>query len=237
MKQNSSRRKYGQPAIAAMLALLVMIGFTSRGAGAALTPRQIEAFSSRIGRTFWTKPVDNRSPLFLSRPAPGAPSFPAPPNESFVIAELVGEKTSNPYYKVRFESDKEGYITPSAFHEELNLTILTTEPDVELKRKAAQAAELEQQRKDWIKAQAWSPSVKEAALNHRAVPGMTTLEVRKVLGEPIRMIKSRNARLNLAEERWVYANGSELLFQNTLLVRVAGGKESKEGQTAVKESK
>src|SRR5438045_3932073 len=129
MKQNSSRRKYGQPAITATLALLVMIEFTSLCAAAALPPRQIEAFSSRIGRTFWTKPVDNRNPLFLSRPAPGAPSFPAPPNESFVIAELVGENTSNPYYKVRFESDKEGYITPSTFHEELNLTILTTEPD------------------------------------------------------------------------------------------------------------
>src|ERR1044071_1480633 len=115
---------------------LLLFGVAS---GATFTPRQIEAFSARIGRTFWTKAVDNRSPIFLSRPAPDAPSFTAPANESFVVAELVGQNTSTPYYRVRFESDKEGYITPQAFHEELNLTILTTEPDIDQKRKAAQA--------------------------------------------------------------------------------------------------
>jgi hypothetical protein len=49
---------------------------------------------------------------------------------------------------------------------------------------------------------------------------MTPQEVRKVLGEPSRVIKSRNARLNLAEERWLYVDGAELWFQNNILIRV-----------------
>ncbi|HEY7166437.1 MAG TPA: hypothetical protein VIB79_17830 [Candidatus Binatia bacterium] len=202
------------------LGLLGAILFACVPAQAVLTPKQLEAFSARVGRTFWTKSADNRKPVFLSRPAAGAPSFPAPADESFVITELVAQNTSTPYYKVRFQSDKEGYITPEAFHEELNLTILTVEPDADQKRKAAQAAEQEKQRQDWIAAQPWSEPVKQAALNRRAVPGMTPQEVRKVLGEPSRVIKSRNARLNLAEERWLYVDGAELWFQNNILIRV-----------------
>src|SRR5262249_28381311 len=83
---------------------------------AVYTPKQLEAFSSRIGKTFWILSVDNRTPVFLSRPVAGATSFKAGPTESFVITELVGQKTNTLYYRVKFESDKEGYITPEAFH-------------------------------------------------------------------------------------------------------------------------
>jgi hypothetical protein len=214
--------------IAASIFLLAGASFGT--AGAAFTPKQLEAFSTRVGKTYWTKAIDNRSPVFLSRPAPGAPSFPAPANESFVIMELVAQNTSTPYYKVKFASDKEGYITPQGFHEELNLTIFSVEPDADQKRKEAQAAEQEKQRKAWIASQAWSDAVKEAALNRRAVPGMTTKEVLMVVGEPIRVVKGKNARLNLPEERWMYADGSELLFQNTLLVRITR-KDSKSAET------
>jgi hypothetical protein len=201
---------------------------------AVYTPKQLEALSSRIGKTFWILSVDGRTPDFLSRPAAGATSFKAGPNDSFVIVELVGQKTNTLYYRVKFDSDKEGYITPGAFHEDFNLTILSTDPHADEKKKAAQALEEDKQRKDWIQAQAWSQVVKEAAIDRRPVPGMTATEVRKVLGAPLRVIKAASGqkaaaagRQNLAEERWVYPNGSELIFHNTLLIRV-DSKESRE---------
>ena len=192
---------------------------------ATFTPQQIEAFETRVGNTFWIASVDNRTPTFQTRPAANASSFRAKANDSFIIVELVGQKTGNLYYKVKFESDEEGYITPQAFHEEFNLTILTIDPQANEKKKAAQRAEEEKQRAEWIQAQPWSQSVKDAAINHKPVPGMNTTEVRKVLGIPLRIRKPAGSqkpgtRQNFTEERWLYANGSELVFQNGLLIRV-----------------
>jgi hypothetical protein len=209
----------------AALLFVVLVFLATDGALASYTPRQLEAFATRIGKTFWISSVDNRTPPFLSRPTPKASSFQPRANESFIIIELVGQKTSSPYYRVRFDSDKEGYITPEAFHEELNLRILILDPHADEKKKAAQAAEEDKQRKEWIEAQPWSAAVKEAAINRRPVPGMNGTEIKKVLGNPIRVIKGRG-RQNLVEERWLYANGSELVFHNGLLIRV----ESKEKQ-------
>jgi hypothetical protein len=208
--------------IAALL-FVVFAFLATDGASPSYTPRQLEAFATRIGKTFWISSVDNRTPTFLSRPTPKAASFPVRANESFIIIELVGQKTSSPYYRVRFDSDKEGYITPETFHEELNLRILILDPQADEKKKAGQAAEEDKQRKEWIQAQPWSQSVKEAAINRHPVPGMNGAEIKKVLGNPIRVIKARG-RQNLAEERWLYPNGSELVFHNGLLIRV----ESKE---------
>ena len=210
-----------------ILAAAIVFFFPVQGS-AVYTPKQLEAFSSRIGKTFWILSVDGRTPDFLSRPAAGATSFKPGPNDSFVIVELVGQKTNTLYYRVKFDSDKEGYITPGAFHEDFNLTILSSDPHADEKKKAAQASEEEKQRKDWIQAQPWSQAVKEAAIDRRPVPGMTATEVRKVLGAPLRVIKGTSGqkpgggvtRQNLAEERWVYPNGSELIFHNTLLIRV-----------------
>src|SRR2546428_4662106 len=225
-KKLPTRKKHSclcdHQAIVAFL-LMTLVCFPTVSAWTSYTPRQLEAFATRIGKTFWISSVDNRTPTFLSRPTPTAPSFPARANESFIIIELVGQKTSSPYYRVRFDSDKEGYITPEAFHEELNLRIVILDPQTDEKKKAGQAAEEDKQRKEWIQAQPWSQSVKEAAINRRPVPGMNGAEIKKVLGNPIRVIKARG-RQNLAEERWLYPNGSELVFHNGLLIRV----ESKE---------
>jgi hypothetical protein len=227
MKQNlsagqKSRFPHGHQTIR-MFMLLAVLFFPAVSASASYTPKQLEAFASRIGKTYWIVLVDNRTPTFLARPAAKAPSFRAPENESFMIVELVGQKTSSPYYRVRFDSDKEGYITPEAFHEEFNLRIVTTDPQADEKKKTAHAAEEDKQRKDWIQAQPWSEAVKEAAISRRPVPGMNGTEIKKVLGNPIRVIKGRG-RQNVAEERWLYPNGSELVLHNGLLIRV----ESKE---------
>jgi len=145
---------------------------------------------------------------------------------------MVGWKAKNPYYRVKFESGKEGYIKPETFHEELNLTILTVDPQADAKKKAAQVEEDNKQRVAWIEAQPWSETVKQAAINHRAVPGMNVGEVRRVLGSPARVVKGRSGQgakspSGIAEERWLYANGTELVFHNGLLIRVES-KEKKE---------
>jgi hypothetical protein len=51
------------------------------------------------------------------------------------------------------------------------------------------------------------------------VPGMNAEEVKTVLGDPVRMRKSKE-RLNFAEEHWFYADGSIAIFHNGLLNRV-----------------
>jgi hypothetical protein len=183
------------------------------------TDKQLEALATRVGRTFWIAAVNNRTPSFLSKPAPNASSFRAPANESFEITELVGWKARNPYYKVRFDSGKEGYIRPEAFHEEFNMTILTVDPQAEEKRKAARAAEDDKQRIEWIEKQPWSEIVKEAAIKRQPMPGMNMGEIKKVLGNPTRVMKNKG-RQGVAEEHWFYANGPELVFHNGLLIRV-----------------
>ena len=217
----------------AVLTFLLVSVVSSVTAADRYTDKQLEAFATRVGQTFWIASVDNRTPTFLSAPAPNASSFRAPADESFDITEMVGWKARNPYYKVRFDSGKEGYIRPEAFHEEFNLTILTVDPKADEKKKAARAAEENKQRIEWIQAQPWSPAVKEAAINRRPVPGMNRTEVQKVLGDPIHVSKARGAQgakpggQNMADERWFYANGTELVFHNSLLIRVES-KEKKE---------
>ena len=213
-----------QPAAAAFLFVIVTPLATVGAAN--YTEKQLEALATRVGQIFWIASVDNRTPTFLSTPAPNASAFRAPANESFEITELVGWKARNPYYKVRFDSGKEGYIRPEAFHEEFNMTILTVDPQADEKKKAAKAAEEDKQRIAWIQAQPWSQSVKEAAVNRRPVPGLNTGEVRIVLGNPTRVTKIRGQQ-NLTEEHWFYANGSELIFHNGTLIRVES-KEKKE---------
>ena len=218
--------------VAAFFCLMIFPFATVRAAS--YTDKQLEALAVRVGQTFWISSMDNRTPNILSKPADNASSFRAPANESFEIVELAGLKARNPYYKVRFESGKEGYIRPETFHEEFNLTILTVDPQAEAKKKAAQAEEDNKQRVTWIEAQPWSETVKQEAINRRAVPGMRADEVRKVLGTPARIIKGRSGQPSkaktqsgVAEERWLYANGNELVFHNNLLIRIES-KEKKE---------
>ena len=139
--------------------------------------------------------------------------------ESFEITELTGQAAKDPYYKVKFDSGKVGYIRPEMFHEELNVTILSVDPLAEARKKKEQGAEEEKKRVDWIKAQPWSPAVKEASLRKQPTLGLNSAEIKRVLGPPIRITKT-GGRIKVAEEHWFYADGSVLTFNNGLLSKV-----------------
>jgi hypothetical protein len=192
---------------------------TSTALAIPYTERQLEALAERIGRTFWVTTVNNRTPSFRSAPASNAPVFRVQPNDSFEITDLVGRKSEQPFYKVKFASGKDGYISPDSFHEELNLTILSVDPQADEKKKTAAAGEDEKKRLEWIQAQPWSQAVKQAAIQRRPVPGMKTGEVNKILGKPTRVTRIQ-APQRFGEEHWFYADGSVLIFQNGLLIRI-----------------
>lgn len=182
------------------------------------TDKQMEALAERVGKTFWFNPEQGKTPLFLTAPAANAQTYRPPIHESFEITDLTGQKSKDPYYKVRFDSGKIGYIRPETFHEELNVTILTVDPLAEKKRSDERAAEEEKKRVDWIKAQPWSPAVKEASIRKLPSLGLTTGEIKRVLGAPSRVAKSRSTKAN--EEHWFYLDGTVLTFQNGLLTKV-----------------
>ena len=183
------------------------------------TDRQLDALASRIGKIYWIVAVNNQTPSFLSSPATNAASFRPKGNESFEITELVGRNDRNPYYRVKFDSGREGYIQPDVFLEEFNATISAVDPLENEKKKAAEAAEEEKKRIEWIEAQPWSRGVKEAAIKRKVIPGMNEGEVKKILGNPIRVSKVK-ARLNVAEEHWLYGDGSTAIFYNGLFSHI-----------------
>jgi hypothetical protein len=183
------------------------------------TDRQLDVLAARVGKIYWIVAINNQTPAFLSSPATNAASFRPNANESFEITELVGRKEKNPYYKVKFDSGKEGYIQPDAFLEEFNATISAVDPLENEKRKAAEAAAEEKERIGWIQAQPWPRGVKEAAIKRQATPGMNGGEVKKILGNPIRVSKAKT-RLNVAEEHWLYGDGSTAIFYNGLFSHI-----------------
>ena len=142
-------------------------------------------------------------------------------NDSFEIVDLAGRNSKTPWYKVKFASGPIGYIKPNVFLEHLNLTILTIDPLAE-EKKQAQAEETEdRERVKWINAQPWAPVVKEAAIKRQPVPGMNTGEIKRVIGEPTRIVKNQRVRNvnGIAEERWFYPNGTILTFHNEMLIK------------------
>jgi hypothetical protein len=183
------------------------------------TDKQLDALATRIGKIYWIVAVNNQTPSFLSSPATNAASFRPNANESFEITELVGRNDKNPYYKVKFDSGKEGYIQPDVFLEEFNATISAVDPLESEKKKAAEAAEEEKKRIEWIQAQPWPGDVKEAAIKRKVLPGMNGGEVKKILGNPIRVSKVK-AKLNVVEEHWHYGDGSTAIFTNGLFSHI-----------------
>jgi len=167
---------------------------------------------------YWIASVDSRTPNFLSAATKSAASFRARDNESFEIIELTGQKDKDPYYRVKFDSGKEGYIRPEIFLDEFNLTILAADPLASEKKKATEAAEVERKRVEWIRSQPWSPAVKDAAIKRRPLAGHTPGEVKRILGNPVRVTKVTGQLV--PEERWQYPDGSVLIFYNQLLIRV-----------------
>ena len=205
-----------------LISLALAVVLYSDGAAFAsnyFTDKQLEALASRVGKTFWITSVNGKTPVFLTAPAPGAATFRSEDNGSFEIVELTGRAKRDPYYKVRFESGKVGYIQPEMFHEEFNATILSIDPRADEKKKLAHQAEEEQKRVEWIKAQPWSPAVKEAALRKQPTPGLNGAEVKRVFGPPSRVTKTRGP-IKFPEEFWFYPDGSVLTFHNGLLSKM-----------------
>jgi hypothetical protein len=199
--------------------LVLLFLNTSAEASNHYTEKQIDALETRVGKVFWILPIDEKVPSFLTSPAGDAPAFPAAANESFEITSLVGRKAKNPYYKVRFESGKEGYIHAQAFLEEFNGTIVTMDPLADEKKALAEKNEQEKARLEWIESQPWSAAVKEAAIKRQGVPGMTTSEAKKVLGDPRRVTRIRGPQ-QVSEEHWFYPDGVVLIFRNGELNRI-----------------
>ena len=216
MKLSSGANKF---LAAAIVSLLAWASCPSGQAYGQYTPRQLEALSERIGKTYWATLAENRKLSVLSAPKANAPSFDVPPDEAFEVTEIVGQKTRNVFYKIRFASGKEGFIPPDAFLEELNVRILTVDPRADEKRKAAAAAEEEKKRAEWVQSQPWSQAVKNAAMKKQVLSGMSTDEVKKILGGPTRVNKIKGPQ-TLSEEQWFYPDGNVLVFHNGLLNRV-----------------
>jgi hypothetical protein len=189
------------------------------------TEKQLADLATRVGKTFWVVPVDGKIPFFLAAPDTTAASFRPQEHQSFEIMDLVGRKAKNPYYKVKFESGKEGYLRAETFIEEFNSTIVTFDPLADEKKQAAEQEIEERKRLDWIHSQPWSQPVKEAAVRGQVVAGMTSSEVKKVLGPPTRESKVKRPQKS-NEAHWFYPDGSVLVFHNGILSRV----ENKAGQ-------
>jgi len=201
------------------LALILFLSGLGNGLGSNhYTEKQLDALATRVGKTFWVSTGD-RAPVFLTSPSSTAPTFQVQANDSFVITELAGRSSKNPFYAVQFESGKAGYIQPETFHEALNVTILSADARAGEKEKSEKQAAEEKARIEWINAQPWSAAVKAAAIKKQPTPGLKTSEVKRILGAPLRVTKSRGPA-KAAEEQWFYSGGSVLIFHNGLLSKV-----------------
>ena len=199
--------------------LVLLLLCTPAAASNHYTEKQLDAFETRVGKVFWILPIEETLPSFLASPASDAPAFHPAANESFEITALVGRKAKNPYYKVRFESGKEGYIHPQAFLEQFNRTIVTVDPLADEKKALAEKNEQEKARLEWIESQPWSAAVKESAIKRQGVPGMTASEAKKVLGDPRRITRIKGPQ-HASEEHWFYPDGVVLIFRNGALNRI-----------------
>ena len=215
-KENLSALRYRPNSV--LLVFLILTAFPAP-ASDRYTDHQLDALATRVGKIYWIVAVKNQTPLFLSSPTANAASFRPQANESFEITELVGRQDKNPYYKVKFNSGKEAFIQPETFLEELNLGIAAVDPQAIDKKKAADAAEEEKKRVEWIQAQPWSRTVKEAAIKRQVLGGMNGAEVKKILGNPLRVSRVK-AQLNVIEEHWLYPDGSTAVFINGLYNRL-----------------
>ena len=199
--------------------LLVFLAVAPVYASNHYTDHQLDALATRVGKIYWIVPVKNQTPAFLSNPTANAASFHPQANESFEITELVGRQEKNPYYKVKFNSGREAFIHPEMFLEELNLRITSVDPLASDRKRTAEAAEEEKKRLEWIQAQPWPRNVKESAIKRKVQPGMSTGDVRQILGKPVSVSKFK-APYNVAGEDWRYPDGSTVVFHSGLMVRI-----------------
>jgi hypothetical protein len=199
--------------------VLVLLLLTAPAAASKhYTDKQLDALETRVGKVFWIFPIEETLPSFHTSPATNAPAFYPAAHESFEIISLVGRKVKNPYYKVRFESGREGYIPAHAFLEQFNGTIVTVDPLADEKKALTAKNEQEEARLQWIQSQPWSEAVKQSAIKRQSVPGMTVAEAKKVLGDPRRVTRIRGPQ-HAREEHWFYPEGVVLIFRNGVLNR------------------
>jgi len=183
-----------------------------------LTPKQLKAFAKHVGKTYWVVAAEGKSPLFYSAPSSSASSLRTGERESFRITEMAGASTQKPYYRVRFSSGREGYISVDSFLEEFNSTLLAQDPD----HRSRQKSEKEESRREArIRSQPWPEHVKEAVLKRQAILGMNMNEAKAALGKPARVVKLRqNNSLMGEQEQWIYENGPVLTFTNGIITRM-----------------
>lgn len=213
-----------------LLLLLPALFFLTTGfASSRFTEKQLEAFEKYVGKTYWAVAEEGKGALFFSAPSPSAASFLPEPKESLQITEMVQGAGQRPayYYKVSFASGREGYIDLDSFLGQLNLTLLTVDPNRGQKMRSAKEAQEEEKREARIRAQPWPEHIKEAVLQRKAVLGMNMKEAREALGRPTRVVKLKDANLLMGQqEQWIYDKGPVLTFTNGAITRLqtAGNK-------------
>jgi hypothetical protein len=188
------------------------------------TEKQIEHFSSYVGKTYWVTSEKNQQPTFYTAPNTTAPTFQPAAKEGFEVKEVVEKTSDKPFYRVAFVSGKEGFIPVTAFMERINGSFTAIDPERDAKAKSAKEIADEQKRRDYIRQQKWPEHVKDAALRKQPVIGMSKKEATAVLGKPksVVQLKSGNSGTALMgrQEQWIYEDGQVLTFNNGVVVRI-----------------
>ncbi len=202
--------------------LPALLSLATGFASSHFTEKQLAALERYAGKTYWVVAWEGKLPSFSSAPSASADSFRPQAKESFRITEMVqGSGPKAYYYKVRFDTGREGYIGIDSFLEQLNLTLLTVDPDRGQKIRAAREVEEESKREARIRAQPWPEHIKEAVLRRQAVLGMNMKEAREALGRPKTAVKVKNSNPLIGEqEQWIYQSGLVLTFTNGLITRM-----------------
>ncbi|MBI2539644.1 MAG: hypothetical protein HYW04_07595 [Deltaproteobacteria bacterium] len=202
--------------------LAALLSLTTGFASSRYTERQLAALERYAGKSYWVVAWEGKLPSFSSAPSPAADSFLPQAKESFQITEIVqGSGPKAYYYKVRFDTGREGYIEVDFFLGQLNLTLLTVDPDRGQRIRAAREVEEESKREARIRAQPWPEHIKEAVLKRQAVRGMNMKEAREALGRPRSAVKLKNSNPLMGEqEQWIYQGGLALTFTNGTITRI-----------------
>jgi hypothetical protein len=188
------------------------------------TEKQIEMFSSYVGKTYWVTDEKNQQPTFYTAPKNNAPTFQPAAKEGFEVKEVVDKASDKPFYRVAFESGKEGFMPVNTFMERLNGSFTAMDPERDAKAKTAKEIADEEKRRDWIRQQKWPEHVKDAALKKQPVIGMSKKEATAVLGKPKNIVRLKSGKsgteLMGASEQWIYDNGPVITFNSGVIVRI-----------------
>lgn len=219
----ASRRGAQLIAAALFVAAPFVVALENGWTASQYTPKQIELYAQYVGKTYWVVEEESQTPAFHTAPSSAAPSFRPGLKESFAIDEIVGgtAQIPTPYYRVTFESGKQGFIPIGSFTQQLNAAFVSVDPDRAAKAKLAKETEAEKKRQEWIRTRSWPEHVKQAALKKQPVLGMNTIEAKAALGKPQRVVGIKSTNLLLGrQEQWTYEGGSVLTFTNGLITRI-----------------